>query len=146
MNREGFCLSRLRIVATSREKNSQKSYKNSGSPTSVVVSAQSATAQNKHTNDINIRYDLTWTGDRSKSPRSIVMFIQFLSMTIHGSLIFLRKHSDTSLSSLQGSISLRNIGNDYEFNTVLYPKDTAMNTNRNEILKSHMKFLLLAKY
>lgn len=67
-------------------------------------------------------------------------------MIIHGSPIFLRKHSDTSLSSLQGSISLRNIGKDYEFNTVLYPKDTAMNTNRNEILKSHMKFLLLEKY
>jgi hypothetical protein len=45
----------------------------------------------------------------------------------------------------EGSISLRNIGNDYDFNTVRYPEDTAMNTrtNKSEILTSHMKFLFL---
>jgi hypothetical protein len=46
------------------------------------------TAQNKHANDINIRHGLTWTGDHSKSPRTTVVFIQFLSVAIHDNLNF----------------------------------------------------------
>jgi hypothetical protein len=49
-------------------------------------------------------------------------------------------------NSEEGSRSLRSFSNDYDSNTVRCPEHAAMNTKWSEILKPHMKFLLLAKY